>query len=181
MRRLGAAALLLLVAGCGKEAAADTPLPPPAPETVALPAAAAGGACQLLDYDVIEQLLGTRFDVAAARRVKDTYTCVVQSGGAARPDLVLSVTTTQADADIFEDEVTPDGADELTGLGKAAYREVRAAGGGVGPSVEVAWLTDDARMIIMRYTFATGQPKSAASALGPKLVNLAKKVDKEEV
>jgi hypothetical protein len=179
-RRLSASLLLLLLAGCGAEAAADAPpsAPPVAPE---IPAAAAGGVCQLLDYVLIERIVGVKFDVAAARKVDKTYSCAVQSMGAPRPDLVLSVTVTQADVEIFQEELTPQGAASVKGLGKAAYRQVRAAGGSAGPGVEVGWLTADARLIILRYTSAPGQPTSAADTLAPKLVELAKEINQTSV
>jgi hypothetical protein len=176
-RWLGAV-LLALVAGCGSEAVATIP-PAPAPAVATFPAAAAGGACQLLDYGVIEEVLGVRFDVAAASRHKGTQTCVVQAEGAARPDLLASVTGTTADAAVFADEVAPEGATTVKGLGKAAYRVVRAAGRGSGPGVEVGWLTGDKekQLIMLRYTLAAGQPAAKAEALAPKLITLAKKLD----
>lgn len=176
-RGLGAG-MLALLAGCGSEAVATIP-PAPAPAVETFPAAAAGGACELLDYGVIEEVLGAGFDVAAASRHKETQTCVVQAEGAARPDLLLSVTPTTADAAIFADEVAPEGATTVKGLGKAAYRVTRAAVRGSGPGVEVGWLTGDKakRLITLRFTFAAGQAKSKADALAPKLVNLAKMVD----
>jgi hypothetical protein len=172
--------LLLLLAGCGTEASADTP-PPPAPVVPDIPAAAAGGVCQLLDYVLIERIVGIKFDIAAARKVDKTYSCAVQAMGAPRPDLVLSVTVTQAEADVFREELIPEGGAAVKGLGKAAYRQIRGAGGSAGPGVEVGWLTADARLIILRYTFAPGEPKSAADALAPKLIALAKEINQTSV
>lgn len=179
-RRLSASLLLLLLAGCGTEAAADAPAAPAAvaPE---IPAAAAGGVCQLLDYVLIERIVGVKFDIAAAQKVDKTYSCAVQSMGAARPDLVLSVTVTQADAEVFKEELIPQGGAAVKGLGKAAYQQIRGAGGSAGPGIEVGWLTADARLIILRYTFASGQPKSAADELAPKLVALAKEINQTSV
>lgn len=179
-RRFGASLLLLLLAGCGTEASADTP-PPPAPVVPDIPAAAAGGVCQLLDYVLIERIVGIKFDIAAARKVDKTYSCAVQAMGAPRPDLVLSVTVTQAEADVFREELIPEGGAAVKGLGKAAYRQIRGAGGSAGPGVEVGWLTADARLIILRYTFAPGEPKSAADALAPKLIALAKEINQTSV
>jgi hypothetical protein len=179
-RRLSASLLLLLLAGCGTEASADTP-PRQAPAAPEIPAAAAGGVCQLLDYVQIERIVGVRFDIAAAQKVDKTYSCAVQSMGAPRPDLVLSVTVTQADAEVFQEELIPEGGAAVKGLGKAAYRQIRGAGGSAGPGVEVGWLTADARLIILRYTFPSGEPKSAADALAPKLVELAKEINQTSV
>lgn len=178
-RGFGAGLLLVACAGCGDEASATAP-PAPVPVVATLPAASAGGACELLDYGAIEEVLGTRFDVAAASAHKDTATCVVQANGAPRPDLMLSVTETAADAATFASEVTPDGAKSVKGLGKAAYRATRAAAGKSGPGAEVGWLTADKRLITLRYTCASGEPKATAEELSVKLVELAKAVDRAE-
>lgn len=179
-RRLSASLLLLLLAGCGTEAAAEAPAEP-VPAAPEIPAAAAGGVCQLLDYVLIERIVGVKFNIAAARRVDKTYSCAVQTMGAARPDLVLSVTVTTADAEVFKSEVVPQGGASVSGLGKAAYRQIRGAGGTAGPGVEVGWLTADARLIVLRYTFAQGAPRSDAEALAPKLIELAKEINQTSV
>jgi hypothetical protein len=179
-RRFGAVLLLLAAgAGCGDEAGAKAP-PAPAPVVATLPAASAGGVCGLLDYEAIEGALGTRFDVAAASTHKDTATCMVQANGAPRPDLMLSVTETAADAATFTSEVAPDGAKSVKGLGKAAYRTARAASGKAGPTAEVGWLTADKRLITLRYTCVSDEPKATAEELSVKLVELAKAVDKAQ-
>lgn len=180
-RRFGAGLLLLAAgAGCGDEAGATAP-PAPAPVVATLPAASAGGVCGLLDYEAIEGALGTRFDVAAASTHKDTATCMVQANGAPRPDLMLSVTETAADAATFTSEVAPDGAKSVKGLGKAAYRTAKAASGKIGPTAEVGWLTGDKRLITLRYTCVSDEPKATAEELSVKLVELAKAVDKAGV
>jgi hypothetical protein len=165
------ALLVLLAAGGCTRAAADPPTPP-APVATQWPASVAGGACQLLDYDAIADALGVRFDVAAASRQGQTYTCVVQNSKASRPDLMLAVTETPADPAIFRSTMVPKGAQAQTGLGKAAYR-ARVAGDGV----EVGWLSGDKRLITLRYTAAPGGKAVAIEAL----VALAKEVDKSSV
>lgn len=177
-RKVGAGLLLMAAAaGCGDEAEAKAP-PAPAPVLATFPAASAGGVCGLLDFDAIEEALGTRFDVAAASKHKDTDTCMVQANGAPRPDLMLSVTETAADTATFSSEVAPDGAKSVKGLGKAAYRTTRAASGKNGPGAEVGWLTGDKRLITLRYTCVADEPKATAEELSVKLVELAKVVDK---
>jgi hypothetical protein len=166
--RIRISALLVLLAAGGCARAAAEPPRPVAPVATQWPASVAGGACQLLDYDGIEKALGVRFDVAAASRQGDTYTCVVQHSEASRPDLMLSVTRTTADPAIFRGTMVPKGAKSLTGLGKAAYGAKVA-----GPGVEVGWLSGDSRLITLRYT---GKPIAVEA-----LVALAKKVDKSSV
>jgi hypothetical protein len=171
------AAGLLGLAGCTDQAAGASSALPPAPIVTDWPASASGGACQLLDYPVIEQAIGIRFDVAAATKQEKTYTCVVQAKAASRPDLALSVTATSVDASIFADEVVPKGAKTVKGLGKAAYRVTLAPAKGRGAGVEVGWLSGDGRLLSLRYTFATGHDKAAADTFAPKLIVLAKKID----
>lgn len=170
------AAGVLTLAGCAGQAVATPPALPPAPRTD-WPASVAGGACQLLDYPMIEEATGTRFDVSAATAKQKTYTCVVQTETASRPDLALSVTATSADAAIFADEMVPRGAKTVKGLGKIAYRLTLAPGKGHGAGVEVGWLSGDGRLVCLRYTFSTGHDKAAADAFAPKLIRLAKKID----
>jgi hypothetical protein len=158
--------LLALTAGCGSEAVATAPPSTPAPAAAVPAAAAAGGACALLDYAVIEKTLGIRFDVAAASQHKQTSTCVLQAQDATRPDLTLSTTKTSADSEIFNDEVKPDGAQTVKGLGTAAYQQTTKA------HIEFGWLTKDKRLITLRYTQAPGQPNPAAT----KLLALAKTI-----
>ncbi|HEU4423483.1 MAG TPA: hypothetical protein VFR67_13210 [Pilimelia sp.] len=176
LSRLSVAAAVL-IGGC-TEASAQPPQRVPAvvaPEPAV--ASAAGGACELLDFVVIAQTLGARFDVAAATRQDETHTCVVQNSGASRPDLVLTVTPTSADAAVFDDTVTPDGGREVSGLGKAAYRVMIEPGRGHGPGVEIGWLSADNRLITLRYTLPAKAPESRASAATAKLVTLAKRID----
>ncbi|MFC6017173.1 hypothetical protein ACFP2T_13275 [Plantactinospora solaniradicis] len=166
---------LLMLSGCGEDPA-PAPLGP-APKVVRLPASAAGGACQLLEYKVVEQAIGTQFEVSAASRHGKTDTCVLRAEADPRPELALSVTPTTADAAIFADEVVPSGGKSVKGLGKAAYQSAVAAAKGSGVGVEIGWLTGDKRLASLRYTFPTGEDRATADALAPKLVALAKKID----
>src|SRR5690242_20770124 len=72
------------MAACTSQSAnANRAAPPLAPKQVSVPpAAAAGGACQLLDWAMIKSSLGLTFAVAAAAQQGDTYTCVTQGRGA---------------------------------------------------------------------------------------------------
>lgn len=174
---LAGAAVLALAGGCGS--GDDGPrmrAVPPRP-----PAAAAGGACELLDYAVVEQVLGTRFEVSAAGRQNATYTCVLQPSKASLPDLTLAVTPTAADAAIFRSTVTPRGGTAVTGLGKAAYRLPVAAAAKRGPGVEIGWLSSNNRLMMVTYTTPAGTAPAAAAEAGAKLLQLAQKIDKASV
>lgn len=175
-RVLTGTGLLLLLTGCGADAAAVPPAQP-RPMVTTWPAAVAGGACVLFDYTVIEQAVGTRFSIAAAMRHQKTDTCVVQAEGASRPDLVLSVTATSADPAVFNSELVPKGAATVKELGKAAYRVTSAPAGDDGAAAEVGWLTDDKRLFTLRYTLAAGGERGVADELAPKLVDLARQLD----
>ncbi|MGW3604020.1 hypothetical protein [Micromonospora sp. NPDC005161] len=166
----------LLVSGCAAEAE-PVAVPPPAPIAVDVPAASSGGACRLLDFTVIEQLVKVRFDVAAASERGDTFTCVVRAERAALPELTLSVTDTKIDKATFGADVVPDKATKVTGLGQQAYRRTIAAASGRGPVAEVGWLASEGRLATLSWTAASGAQRSAAEKLTGDLVALAKKVN----
>ncbi|GGO31542.1 hypothetical protein [Micromonospora parathelypteridis] len=166
----------LLVSGCAAEAE-PVAVPPPAPIAVEVVAASSGGACRLLDFTVIEQLVKVRFDVAAASEQGDTHTCVIRTGGAALPELTLSVSETTIDKTTFAADVVPDKAAKVTGLGQQAYRRTTAAASGHGPVAEVGWLATDGRLAALSWTGARGSERAAAEKLTGDLAALAKKVD----
>ncbi|PYC71962.1 hypothetical protein C7C45_10020 [Micromonospora arborensis] len=166
----------LLVSGCAAEAE-PVAVPPPAPIAVDVAAASSGGACRLLDFTVIEQLVKVRFDVAAASEQGDTHTCVVRAGSAALPELTLSVSETTIDKTTFAADVVPDKAAKVTGLGQQAYRRTTAAASGHGPVAEVGWLATDGRLATVSWTGARGSERAAAEKLTGDLAALAKKVD----
>ncbi len=175
-----------LLAGCaasaggaaGSGAVAGTHSPAPLPSPTRYPAAVAGGACQLLDYDVVAADLGTVFDIAAAGQVDETYTCVLQQQGASLPDLALSVTSVQdLDATTFKAKLQPKGATAVTGLGKLGYSLVRPAAGGTGPVVEVGWLSGNQRVILLKLRTVAGTSTDQAKELVPKVLVLARTID----
>jgi hypothetical protein len=169
-----AVALLLCVAGCGPrdDEEATSALPPV--QVVTLPAASAGGACILWDWDFIDQMIGVRFSVAASDQVDETSTCVVQNVDEEWPDLSLSVVeTTKADAEIFLDERMPEKATKLKKLGKAAYRLNAKAKDGHGPSVEIGWLSEAKQLQTLKYTFEKGAGAATVKAMNGKLFALA--------
>jgi hypothetical protein len=175
------AVALLAPAGCGNEranarfAASSTPAPTRGP------AGAAGGACYMVEYEVVEQIVGTSFDVAASSAASDTFTCALQTNGASFPDLTLAVTSVSADAAVFKSTVVPKGSTSVAGLGRAGYSVVRPADSGAGPAVEVGWLSGNGRLLVLRYRCPSAVTASDAAALVPKIAALAKKVDQSSL
>lgn len=183
-RRLVAVAALIVVplGGCAKSdpprspgVHASTNTVPSVPEPK--PAALAGGACLLLDYNVINQSLGTAFSVAASADKDDTFTCVVQSAQASYPDLTLAITATDLAVSDFQSDVVPKGAKAISKLGRIGYEIQRPAADGVGPTLEVGWLSGNARLIVLRYATAANASSKDVAALAAELVTLARVVD----
>jgi hypothetical protein len=170
------AVVLLALAGCD-DRDAETAATPPV-ELVQQPAASAGGACILWDYEFIEEKIGVKFSVAASDQVDDTSTCVVQTVTGNWPDLTLSVVeSTSADADLFNAELKPKKASTLKGLGKAGYRLNSAAKGEHGPTVEIGWLSEAKQLQTLRFTFAKNAKAADVTAMNTKLLALAKAMD----
>lgn len=178
--RFGAGFSIVLAAGALAGCGEDQPTKPtaiPVPPVVDLPASSAGGACQLLDYALIEETTGGVFDVAAASASNGAQSCVIRSETARHPELSLSVTKTTADAATFKEELVPAGGKTVSGLGKAAYRATLAPAKGHGAAAEIGWLTGDGRLLNLRYVLTTDEDRKAADALAGKLVTLAKRID----
>ncbi|MEU8261173.1 hypothetical protein AB0C02_11215 [Micromonospora sp. NPDC048999] len=175
-----AASAVLLTVGC----AAETPaveLPAVAPVPVEVAAASSGGACRLLDFGVIAEHTGARFDVAAAVERGDTHTCVLRAEAALLPELTLSITDTSIDASGFTQDVQPRGATKVNKLGKIAYRQHLPKSGKVGPVAEVGWLATEGRLATLRWTCPHGADTAEAEKMAGKLVNLAKVVDTRQL
>jgi hypothetical protein len=100
----------------------------------------------------------------------------MRAGEAAQPDLTFWVTAATEVA-IFKAEIVPKGSQSVKNLGAAAYQTTRDGAGKQGPEAEVSWVTKEKQLVALRFTFAGGQPRSEATALAPKLVELAAKVD----
>lgn len=169
--------LLVALTGCSADRAADVhraPVREAVLQAAEAPASSAGGACILWDYAFLEDQLGVLFNVAAADQVGDTSTCVVQSAGAARPDLSMSVVEhTDADAKLFLSDLAPAGAARVKKLGAAAYRLVSPAAGDHGPVIEVGWLSADQQVTTLRFTFAIGASPADANAMCTRMITLA--------
>jgi hypothetical protein len=184
-RRVAAALLLPLLAltGCKiTNAAASTPSahpsismapsvgPPP-------PAAMAGGACLLLVFDTINNDLGSTFDTAGSADKGGTYTCVVQAGSDARPNLTLSITATTLTTTDFTATVVPASTKPVTQLGKIGYIKHIAPAGTTGPAIEIGWLSGNERLIIMRYSMASSSTDADATDAEAGMIKLARTVD----
>lgn len=188
--RVIGAGLLTLLAGCSGQAAATVPAPDggaeptqvplvaPFPEVTRPPAAEAGGACELLDYQTIEESIGIRFEVAAASTHQKTRTCLLRPAAERLPDLIVSVSDTTATASIFADDIAPVGAKEIDKLGQAAYWVPIKPDPdtGYGAALEVSWITGEKKLINLRYTFAPGDDELSAVEVAPKMVALARVV-----
>jgi hypothetical protein len=187
-RAAAAILLVLLLAGCGPSGSSKTSQPGlaqaavPARSGERLPAAAAGGACQLLDFFAVEELIGVQFDVAASAAKEATATCVLRHAATVFPDLTLASTPTTATADSFRATGVPPGAVPISDVGVVAYQLVRPApaGGdpaGPGPALEIGWLSKDGRLMVVRFRFGADAQQAAADALAPRLAELAKFLD----
>jgi len=166
-----AATAVLLLAGCD---GADAQ---PGAQRSTAPASASGGACQLLDFATVNAKLGLDLSVAAAATQDNTFTCVLQVHGASYPDLVLSVTTTTIDADVFGTIVAPKDGTAVPGLGVAAYQLPTPAVDKAGPGAEVGWLAGNKRIIELSLRLAPGTADEKAAEAAVKLIELAKLID----
>ncbi len=178
-----AVGLALLLAGTAcTGSAAGAPHAPhsahPAESPTREPAEAAGGACLLLSFEQVTAAIGVDFGVSAASNSGDTYTCVLRRVDTPLPDLALSVSPTQADTGVFGTSVVPKGAASVSDLGKVGYsRTLTPSATGAGPGAEIGWLSGNQRLMLLRYRTPPGTPAGDATALIPKLVALARKVD----
>ncbi|MFU8850709.1 hypothetical protein ACNAW0_06955 [Micromonospora sp. SL1-18] len=175
-----AASAVLLTAGCAAEAT-PVALPSVAPRPVEVAAASSGGACRLLDFEVIAEHTGARFDVAAAVERGNTHTCVLRAETALLPELTLTVTETSIDKSGFTQDVLPRGATKVSKLGEIAYRQKLPKKGKVGPGAEVGWLATEGRLATLRWTCPLGTDPAEAEKMTGKLVNLAKAVDTRQL
>jgi hypothetical protein len=163
------AALVVLAAGCERQAGADP--------GQGWPVAAAGRACQFLDYTVVATQLGVRFDTAGGAHKDDTLSCALTQADQDFPDLVLTITPTLADEVVFTATVIPGGATEVSGLGLSAYQVGVGAKDNSGPGLEVGWLSVKGRLMALRYRFAPGASGQQVTDMATKLVALAKIVE----
>jgi hypothetical protein len=181
-RRVVAAGLalvgLLLTAftatGCDQEAAAGT--------NGRQPAATAGRACQLIEYDIVSGALGTQFDTAGGAQQGDTYSCVLGMQGHPYPDLTFAMSPTTVSPLLYSVSIAPAGSTAVDQLGVSAYQLIvppgtAADGTASGQGLELGWLSARQVMLLLRYTFPAdaGQPEIEKIATG--LIALAKQID----
>lgn len=166
--------VLGLTAACddGSANAADTPAPA-APK----PLAEVGGACVLLDYSLIKNLLGVDLGRAAAGKQGAAQSCAVQPTTGAYPDLVLSVTKSGINEAAFTGTVQPNGAIALPQLGRAAYIVAILPVNGAGPGVEVGWLSANGQLLMLRYRLDPSKPTDALAETSNQVVLMAKEID----
>ncbi len=170
MRRcvVGLLALVLLAAGCGTDRGDN-----------GATAATEGRACQAIEFDVVESVLGVRFDTAGGARHDETYICVLGQAGHPFPDLTLAMSATEADELIFRASLTPSGSTPVPDLGRIAYQVElpvtnAADGSPSGPRLEVGWLSVGRKLLYLRYTSAPG---ANIADVAPKLITLAHQIE----
>lgn len=142
----------------------------------------AGRACQAVEPDTVESLLGVRFDTSASAQVEQTYSCVLTSNDASLPDLTFVMSATTADEVIFTTTATPSLATPVAELGRIAYQVsvppgTAADGTPTGPGLQIGWLSVAPRLMLLRYTWPVGATDADVAALAPGLLELAKGIE----
>lgn len=142
-----------------------------------------GRACQAIEFDPVEAALGVRFDTSASAHIEQTYTCVLTRTDAPLPDLMLAMSSSTADELIFTVTVTPSFATAVPELGRIAYQVSLAPGTALdgtptGPALEIGWLSAAPRLMVLRYTWPAGAGDADVAALAPRLVELARGIER---
>jgi len=161
-------------AAASPSASPSPSIPPPSLP----PAAAAGGVCASVTFAEVEAALGITFEVAAANGKRGSVrSCVLLPLDAALPDLTFVATPLEGEVseEDFQKDFVPDGADEQSGLGRSAYKQVIKASGQAGPIARIGWLGDETVYTLSLTTEQTTGTPGAQSYL-PKLVALAPKL-----
>ncbi len=140
-------------------------------------AAEAGGICQYLEFEAINEATGQPFGVAEAGGSEEVPSCVLQTTAGSFPDITFTRANTATDSDTYRDEIPPKGADKIDDFGKAAYSAVRDKVKGGGPVIEVGWLTKG-HMYSFRYTTAAKTSKDDAEAVVDDLVKVVEDIGK---
>jgi hypothetical protein len=156
---LAGLALVLTSAGCGADASPTTPGPR---------AAEAGRACQVIEFDVVNPILGTAFDAAGGAQVERTYACTLTQTGLELPRLTFTITASTMDVLLYTALVRPEGVTDIPDLGRYAY-EVS------GPErLEIHWLSQQPHIAALRYALPAG---ASPETIRPQLVEVARGVE----
>lgn len=142
-----------------------------------------GRACQAVEFDTVEAVLGVRFDTSAPATVEDTHSCVLTRVDAPLPDLTFTMSATAADEVIFTAILTPSLATAVPELGRIAYQVTRppgtaADGTPTGPAVEIGWLSAVPRLMLLRYTWPPDATDAEVAELAPRLIELARGIER---
>ena len=165
---------VLALAGCGLDANAGT--------GNRAPAATAGRACQVVEYEVVAKATGTTFDTAGGAQSGETYTCVLGVTGKTFPDLTVAMTPSTISAVIFIATVRPSGSLDIDQLGVEAYQatlEPKTAADGTvsGPVLELGWISASHRLVFLKYAFPASATPADVEAFAPGLIRLAISID----
>ena len=179
---------VLLAAGCGilkpppsdgaePADASDSPASEPAAEGASptSEASEAGGICKYLDFESISAATEKSFSVAEAGGADEVTSCVLLTTTGKLPEVTLTRAKTETDADTYQDEIPPKGADEVDDLGKSAYSAVRESEEKLGPAVEIGWLANG-HMYSLRYTTPLDTDKDEPAGTVDALIEVAKVV-----
>jgi hypothetical protein len=161
-------------------------------EPVGLDLIAAGGACPLIDSELLEAVTGEEFRFASGwpnddepadeegenedgeepdPGVVERVSCAIQTGDGMYPDLTFVLYPTEVSDEVYVEELS-DRATELEDLGEAAYWIVHTEDTGAGPSMEMGWL-DVGFLFELRYTAATETEPDVVEAMIEGFAGLA--------
>lgn len=191
-RALAATALIAVLAtaaACGdKSGEAGAPAPSASssgpvlessPQDGAAPGEAPKGACEYLDLKKVGEAVGVEFKVAEPAEAKNAQVCVMQTIRGSFPDFTLATAGTKADKESFQATMMPEKADEVSKLGKAAYKVIGKAEKKSGPVAEVGWLSAKGRIFTIRFTSAEGTKTADVAKVLDPMIGLAKAIEKQ--
>ncbi len=141
-----------------------------------------GRACQAVEFDAVEAVLGVRFETATAARVQESSSCVLGIAGRSFPDLTVVISPSAADVVIFRASIWPSGATTVEGLGRSAYQLTLPPvtgqdGAPSGPGLRIGWLSAAPQLMMLRYTWAAEATPDEIAALTPRIVELAMAIE----
>lgn len=164
-------------AGSGQaspEAGPPGPSDPPGPPADASPLAPYG---EPVDGGRVTRHLGIGFDVAAGGRQDTTLSCALTRSASHLPYLTFAMTPTTIDSVVFSGAVKPAGAYVVPDIGVIAYRTTVAATEAAGPGIEVVWLSNAGRLVVLEYVCEVAATPEQVEELTGKLLDLARSVE----